>query len=35
MRVRLMDRHLELELTDAAKESIVREGFDPVYGHGG
>ena len=32
LRVRLMDRHLELELTDAAKEYIAREGYDPVYG---
>jgi ATP-dependent Clp protease ATP-binding subunit ClpB len=32
LRVRLMDRHLELELTEAAKEYIAREGYDPVYG---
>src|ERR1700732_5268446 len=32
LRVRLSDRHLELELTEAAKEYIAREGYDPVYG---
>src|SRR5271166_2063344 len=32
LRVRLSDRHLELELTEAAKEFIAREGYDPVYG---
>ena len=32
LRVRLIDRHLELELTKAAKEYIAREGYDPVYG---
>jgi ATP-dependent Clp protease ATP-binding subunit ClpA len=24
--------HIELELTDAAKEYVAREGYDPVYG---
>jgi ATP-dependent Clp protease ATP-binding subunit ClpB len=32
LRQRLADRHIELELTDAAKEYIAREGYDPVYG---
>ena len=32
LRTRLADRHIELELTDAAKEHIAREGYDPVYG---
>jgi ATP-dependent Clp protease ATP-binding subunit ClpB len=32
VRRRLADRRLELELTDAARELIAREGFDPVYG---
>ncbi|MBV9130064.1 MAG: ATP-dependent chaperone ClpB, partial [Verrucomicrobia bacterium] len=32
LRVRLSERHLELELTEAAKEYIGREGYDPVYG---
>jgi ATP-dependent Clp protease ATP-binding subunit ClpB len=32
LRARLTDRHLELELTEAAKEYIAREGYDPVYG---
>jgi ATP-dependent Clp protease ATP-binding subunit ClpC len=29
---RLGDRRVELELTDSAKEALVREGYDPVYG---
>ncbi|MCD6337906.1 MAG: ATP-dependent chaperone ClpB [Verrucomicrobia bacterium] len=29
---RLAERRIELELTDAAKEHIAREGYDPVYG---
>ncbi|MBN2507093.1 MAG: ATP-dependent chaperone ClpB [Verrucomicrobia bacterium] len=32
LRQRLADRHVELRLTDAAKEHIAREGYDPVYG---
>src|SRR5205809_2052548 len=32
LRARLADRHIELELSDAAKEHIAREGYDPVYG---
>jgi ATP-dependent Clp protease ATP-binding subunit ClpB len=32
VRRRLAARRLELELTDAARELIAREGFDPVYG---
>ena len=32
LRARLADRHIELELTDAAKEYVAREGYDPVYG---
>jgi ATP-dependent Clp protease ATP-binding subunit ClpB len=32
LRRRLADRNLHLELTDAAREHIAREGFDPVYG---
>jgi len=32
LRQRLADRHIELELTDAAKEHIARSGYDPVYG---
>jgi ATP-dependent Clp protease ATP-binding subunit ClpB len=32
VRRRLADRRLELELTEAARELIAREGFDPVYG---
>ena len=32
LRERLADRKIELELTDAAKELLAVEGFDPVYG---
>jgi ATP-dependent Clp protease ATP-binding subunit ClpB len=32
LRARLSDRRLELELTEAAKDYIAREGYDPVYG---
>jgi ATP-dependent Clp protease ATP-binding subunit ClpB len=32
LKKRLAERHLEISLTDAAKEYIAREGFDPAYG---
>ncbi|MEM1057854.1 MAG: ATP-dependent chaperone ClpB [Verrucomicrobiota bacterium] len=32
LRQRLAERFIELELTDAAKELVAREGYDPVYG---
>src|SRR5436305_6212178 len=32
LRRRLTDRGIRLELTDAAREFVAREGFDPVYG---
>ncbi len=32
LRRRLADRELGLELTDAAKQNIIDNGFDPVYG---
>src|SRR5579884_679019 len=32
LRKRLADRHLELDLTPAAREHLAREGFDPIYG---
>jgi ATP-dependent Clp protease ATP-binding subunit ClpB len=32
LRERLAERHIELELTLAAKELLAQEGFDPVYG---
>ena len=32
LRGRLADRRLSLELTEAARELIAREGYDPVYG---
>ncbi len=32
VRKRLADRQMRLELTEAARELIAREGYDPVYG---
>jgi ATP-dependent Clp protease ATP-binding subunit ClpB len=32
LRRRLDERHIELRLTDAAKEHLVRVGYDPSYG---
>jgi ATP-dependent Clp protease ATP-binding subunit ClpB len=32
LRARLADRHIELELTDAAKETLAEAGWDPAYG---
>ena len=32
LRIRLSERHLDLGLSEAAKEYIAREGYDPVYG---
>jgi ATP-dependent Clp protease ATP-binding subunit ClpB len=32
VRRRLADRHLTLDLTEAGRELIAREGYDPVYG---
>ena len=32
LRARLAERHISLELTDEAKTTLVREGYDPVYG---
>jgi ATP-dependent Clp protease ATP-binding subunit ClpB len=32
LRQRLAERHIELTLTDAAREHVAREGYDPVYG---
>ena len=32
LRARLTERHIEIGLSDAAKEHIAREGYDPVYG---
>jgi ATP-dependent Clp protease ATP-binding subunit ClpB len=32
VRARLADRRLDLRLSDAARELIAREGYDPVYG---
>jgi ATP-dependent Clp protease ATP-binding subunit ClpB len=29
---RMADRHIEIELSDAAKELLVREGYDPTFG---
>ena len=32
LKERLADKQLDLEVTDNAKEHIVKEGYDPVYG---
>jgi ATP-dependent Clp protease ATP-binding subunit ClpB len=32
LRKRLADRHIEIELTDAARERLVRSGYEPGYG---
>ena len=32
LKERLADKQLDLEVTDGAKELIVKEGYDPVYG---
>lgn len=32
LKKRLADKHLELELTEAAKQALAKKGFDPVYG---
>ncbi|HZY86778.1 MAG TPA: ATP-dependent chaperone ClpB [Gemmataceae bacterium] len=32
LRRRLEERHIDLELTEAAKEHLVRVGYDPAYG---
>jgi ATP-dependent Clp protease ATP-binding subunit ClpB len=32
LKKRLAERNLELEITEAARELVAREGFDPVYG---
>jgi ATP-dependent Clp protease ATP-binding subunit ClpB len=32
LRARLGDRHIVLELTDAARANLVRTGYDPAYG---
>jgi ATP-dependent Clp protease ATP-binding subunit ClpB len=32
LRQRLQERHIDIELTETAKELLVDEGYDPVYG---
>jgi ATP-dependent Clp protease ATP-binding subunit ClpB len=32
LRARLEERHIHLELTDAARATLVRKGYDPQYG---
>jgi ATP-dependent Clp protease ATP-binding subunit ClpB len=32
LRARLAERNITIDLTDAAKEHIAREAYDPVYG---
>jgi len=29
---RLLERHIQLELTDRAEEWLAKEGYDPAYG---
>jgi ATP-dependent Clp protease ATP-binding subunit ClpB len=32
LRARLADRHIEIEINDAARTHLVRSGYDPTYG---
>jgi len=32
LRARLAERHISLDLTDKAREALVRSGYDPQYG---
>jgi ATP-dependent Clp protease ATP-binding subunit ClpA len=32
LKKRLADRHIEIKLTEKAKELLVKEGYDPAYG---
>ena len=32
LKKRLAERHIDVELTDSAKELLVKEGYDPAYG---
>ena len=32
LRARLAERHITLQLTDAARHNLVRTGYDPNYG---
>jgi ATP-dependent Clp protease ATP-binding subunit ClpB len=32
LRARLAERHIDLQLTDAAREHLVTVGYDPAYG---
>jgi len=32
LKKRLTDRHIEVEVSEAAKELLVKEGYDPAYG---
>ena len=32
LRARLAERHIDLQLSDTAKELLARRGYDPVYG---
>jgi len=32
LRVRLAERHIQLDLTDAARERLVKVGYDPAFG---
>jgi ATP-dependent Clp protease ATP-binding subunit ClpB len=32
LRLRLAERHIDLELTDAARERLIQVGYDPTFG---
>jgi ATP-dependent Clp protease ATP-binding subunit ClpB len=32
LNTRLEERHIQVELTESAKDYVAREGYDPVYG---
>jgi len=32
LKARLAERHIQLELTDGAREHLIRVGYDPAYG---
>jgi ATP-dependent Clp protease ATP-binding subunit ClpB len=32
LKKRLAERHIDIELSDNAKELLVKEGYDPAYG---
>ena len=32
LRRRLVDKHITLSITDSAKDVLIKEGYDPIYG---